>query len=94
MSNDLHEAMQRVPARNIHAGGPIPAAERVRKRVGLPIRAMSLMEIKETSASHVLGPTIDASLAGWAAAGIVRVSVTGSGISLEYPIGFTVVSAY
>jgi acetyl-CoA C-acetyltransferase len=64
--------------------GPVPATERLMKRIGLSIEAMDLIEINEAFACQVLSV-----LKVWGATDMERINVNGSGISLGHPIGAT-----
>ncbi len=64
--------------------GPVPAAARLMKRLGLSVDDMDLVEINEAFACQVLSV-----LQAWPGVDPERVNVNGSGISLGHPIGAT-----
>ncbi|MDP3619625.1 MAG: acetyl-CoA C-acetyltransferase [Ramlibacter sp.] len=64
--------------------GPVPAAARLMKRIGLAVDDMDLVEINEAFACQVLSV-----LQAWPGVDLDRVNVNGSGISLGHPIGAT-----
>jgi len=64
--------------------GPVPATERLMRRVGLSVGDMDLIEINEAFACQVLSV-----LRCWDGVDAERVNVNGSGISLGHPIGAT-----
>lgn len=64
--------------------GPVPATERLLRRIGLSLGNMDLIEINEAFACQVLSV-----LKCWGGIDEGRVNVNGSGISLGHPIGAT-----
>ncbi|RBP09884.1 acetyl-CoA C-acetyltransferase [Roseiarcus fermentans] len=64
--------------------GPVPATEKLMRRIGLSVADMDLIEINEAFACQVL-----AVLQSWRGVDEQRVNVNGSGISLGHPIGAT-----
>ena len=66
--------------------GPVPAAERALRRVGLSWADLDLIELNEAFAAQVL-----ACFRAWefSESDLERVNVNGSGISLGHPIGAT-----
>lgn len=64
--------------------GPVPATERLMKRIGMSVDDMDLVEVNEAFACQVLSV-----LQAWPGVDPERVNVNGSGISLGHPIGAT-----
>lgn len=66
--------------------GPVPATERLLKRLDLKLSDMDLIELNEAFAAQVLGVLREW---GLGEADHERLNVNGSGISLGHPIGAT-----
>lgn len=64
--------------------GPVPAAQKLLRKLGLGFNDMDLVEINEAFACQVL-----AVLQGWDWHDLDRLNVNGSGISLGHPVGAT-----
>jgi acetyl-CoA C-acetyltransferase len=64
--------------------GPVPATERLMRRIGMSVDDMDLIEINEAFACQVLSV-----LQAWNGVDPGRLNVNGSGISLGHPIGAT-----
>jgi acetyl-CoA C-acetyltransferase len=64
--------------------GPVPAVNKLMRRIGLSLDRMDLVELNEAFAVQVL-----AVLKGWEWADHARLNVNGGGISLGHPIGAT-----
>lgn len=64
--------------------GPVPAVERLFKRLNLKWNDIDLVELNEAFAAQVLGV-----VKRWGFEGMDRLNVNGSGISLGHPIGAT-----
>lgn len=64
--------------------GPVPAAQKLLRKLGLSFNDMDLVEINEAFACQVL-----AVLQGWDWHDLDRLNVNGSGISLGHPVGAT-----
>lgn len=68
-----------------HMGiGPVPAAHKLLKRLGLSFNDLGLVEVNEAFACQVL-----AVLQGWDWHDLDKLNVNGSGISLGHPVGAT-----
>ncbi|GAA4604730.1 acetyl-CoA C-acetyltransferase [Actinoallomurus liliacearum] len=66
--------------------GPVPATEKALGRAGLSLDDMDLIELNEAFAAQVLGVLREWDLAE---AGLEKLNVNGSGISLGHPVGAT-----
>lgn len=64
--------------------GPVPAARKLLRKLGLSLDDMGLVEVNEAFACQVL-----AVLKGWDWHDIEKLNVNGSGISLGHPVGAT-----
>lgn len=64
--------------------GPVPAAQKLLRKLGLRLEDMGLVEVNEAFACQVL-----AVLKGWDWHDIDKLNVNGSGISLGHPVGAT-----
>jgi acetyl-CoA C-acetyltransferase len=64
--------------------GPVPAVERLFKRLNLKWNDIDLVELNEAFAAQVLGV-----VKRWGFEAMDRLNVNGSGISLGHPIGAT-----
>jgi len=64
--------------------GPVPAARKLLRKLGLRLDDMGLVEINEAFACQVL-----AVLKGWDWHDLDKLNVNGSGISLGHPVGAT-----
>lgn len=64
--------------------GPVPATQKLLRKLGLRLADMDLVEVNEAFACQVL-----AVLKGWDWHDIDRLNVSGSGISLGHPVGAT-----
>lgn len=68
-----------------HMGiGPVPAAQKLLRKLGLTFNDLGLVEINEAFACQVL-----AVLQGWDWHDLDKLNVNGSGISLGHPVGAT-----
>ncbi|GAA0371582.1 acetyl-CoA C-acetyltransferase [Actinoallomurus spadix] len=66
--------------------GPVPATEKALGRAGLSLDDMDLIELNEAFAAQVLGVLREWNLDE---AGLEKLNVNGSGISLGHPVGAT-----